>query len=173
MFVFKVIKRLCMHYKCRFFHSCGKGVVFDPISSYLSYRTISLGESTYIGPQAYISSTHSQINIGRHVIIGPGVSIFGGDHIHDVVGVPMALVKKNSDTVDANVTISDEVWIGGGVIVLTGVTIGRGAIIGAGSVVTKDVDAYAIAAGNPCRKIAERFSKEQKEEHERILYGHS
>jgi serine acetyltransferase len=51
------------------------------------------------------------------------------------------------------IDIGEDVWIGGNVIVLPGVTIGRGAIVGAGSVVTKDVPAFWVVAGNPARLI--------------------
>jgi acetyltransferase-like isoleucine patch superfamily enzyme len=51
------------------------------------------------------------------------------------------------------VVIEDDVWIGFGSAVLKGVTIGRGAVVAAMSVVTKDVPAYTIVAGNPAREI--------------------
>ena len=53
------------------------------------------------------------------------------------------------------VTICDDVWLGGNVVVNPGVTIGQGSVIGAGSVVTKDIPANVIAAGNPCKVIRE------------------
>lgn len=55
----------------------------------------------------------------------------------------------------APVVIGDNVWIGGGAIILPGVTIGNNAVIGAGSVVTKDIPDNVIAVGNPCRVIKE------------------
>jgi maltose O-acetyltransferase len=51
------------------------------------------------------------------------------------------------------VSISDGVWLGGGVIVCPGVTIGENAVVGDGSVVTRDLPANVVAAGNPCRVI--------------------
>ena len=51
------------------------------------------------------------------------------------------------------ITIEDNVWIGGGTIVLPGITIGRNSVIGAGSVVTKSIPTYSVAVGNPCRVI--------------------
>ena len=51
------------------------------------------------------------------------------------------------------ITIEDDVWIGGGAIILPGVTIGKGSVIGTGSVVTKSIPPYSVAAGNPCRVI--------------------
>ena len=53
----------------------------------------------------------------------------------------------------AKVCIGDNVWIGAGAIILPGVTIGNNVVIGAGSVVTKNIPAYSLAVGNPCRVI--------------------
>lgn len=62
-------------------------------------------------------------------------------------------VKDCKGTISRPITIEDDVLIGTKTIVLKGVTIGRGSIIGSGSVVTRDVPAYSIAAGNPCKII--------------------
>ena len=51
------------------------------------------------------------------------------------------------------ITIGNNVWIGAGAIILPGVTIGNNVVIGAGSVVTKNIPAYSLAVGNPCRVI--------------------
>ena len=51
--------------------------------------------------------------------------------------------------------MGDNVWIGGGAIILPGVTIGNNVVIGAGSIVTKDIPDNVIAVGNPCRVIKE------------------
>jgi len=55
------------------------------------------------------------------------------------------------------VTIGHDVWIGHGAIILPGRSVGDGAIVAAGAIVTKDVPAYTIVAGNPARRIRERF----------------
>jgi maltose O-acetyltransferase len=52
-----------------------------------------------------------------------------------------------------DITLGDRVWIGGSTVICPGVTIGENSIIGAGSVVTKDIPAGVVAAGNPCRVI--------------------
>lgn len=67
-------------------------------------------------------------------------------------------------------TIEDEVWLGGHVTILPGVTIGRGSIIGAGSVVTKDVPAGVVAAGNPC-KVLRALTEEDLAQCPRQLAG--
>ncbi|MBU3840973.1 MAG: sugar O-acetyltransferase [Candidatus Ruminococcus intestinipullorum] len=60
------------------------------------------------------------------------------------------------------VTIGNDVWIGGNVVILPGVTIGNNVVIGAGSVVTKDIPDNMIAAGNPCRVIREITEEDRK-----------
>ena len=59
--------------------------------------------------------------------------------------------------------IGDKAWIGGGAIILPGVSIGEGAVVGAGSVVTRDVPAYALVAGNPARVVRLRLPEAQVE----------
>ena len=51
------------------------------------------------------------------------------------------------------ITIGDNVWLGGGAIILPGVTIGENSVVGAGTVVTKDIPANCVAVGNPARVI--------------------
>jgi maltose O-acetyltransferase len=51
------------------------------------------------------------------------------------------------------ITIGEDVWIGGSVVICPGVTIGHRSVIGAGSVVTKDIPADVVAVGNPCKVI--------------------
>ena len=78
-----------------------------------------------------------------------------------------AIYEKDFGVVDADVelggmlNVEDDVWVGHGVIILPECRrIGRGAIIGAGSVVTRDVDPYTVVAGNPARKLRDRFTPE-------------
>jgi len=56
------------------------------------------------------------------------------------------------------IRIGNDVWVGGGAIILPGVTVGDGSTVGAGSVVTRDVEPYTVVAGNPARMIR-RLSK--------------
>lgn len=58
------------------------------------------------------------------------------------------------------IVIGNDVWISYGATILSGVTIGNGAVIGAKAVVTKNVDAYSIVAGNPATHIRYRFDRE-------------
>ena len=110
---------------------------------------------------------HGEIEIGNHVMFGPGVHIHGGNHIFDRVGQYMDQVVKDGS--DGKIIIDDDVWIGANAIILKGVRVGEGSIVGAGAVVTKDVAPYTIVAGNPAKKIRDRFSPELIEEHRSII----
>ena len=87
------------------------------------------------------------VTIGYDCFIGPTASIYTACHSTDPV-------ERNSRIEWAEpVTIGDNVWIGGDVVILPGVTIGDNVTIGAGSVVTRDIPSRTIAVGNPCRVI--------------------
>lgn len=71
------------------------------------------------------------------------------------------VVESDTDWTKQPLVVEDDVWVAHNVVILPGCKfIGRGAIIGAGSLVTKDVDRYSIIAGNPARKIRDRFCPE-------------
>ncbi len=86
------------------------------------------------------------VRFGARTMVGPSVQIYCAQHSKDAVqrarGVEIAMP----------VTIGEDVWIGGGAIIMPGVTIGDRAIIGAGSVVTRDVGDDSIVVGNPARQ---------------------
>ena len=105
------------------------------------------------------------------VTIGPSLTIMGGDHNFRTIGkfVIDELTKMPED--DQDVVIEPDVWIGCNVTILKGVTIRHGAIVAAGSVVTKDIPPYAIVGGNPAKIIQSRFTADEIERHEQILYG--
>ena len=132
---------------------------------------ITLGDDVIIGTNSCFLSTGAKLKIGNKVLFGPHVYIISGDHQANQVGKYIMDVQKKTEVCDQDIVIEDDVWIGAGTIILKGVTIGRGSVIGAGSVVTKSTKPYSINAGNPCRYIKDRFTKEQIEEHERSLYG--
>jgi acetyltransferase-like isoleucine patch superfamily enzyme len=101
------------------------------------------------------------------VIIANHVSLIGRyDHHYQQVGIPTRLASQIRDKsyswrgLNSQVIIEDDVWIGLGSIILSGVKIHEGSIVAAGSVVTKDVAPYSIYAGNPAKKICNRFTDE-------------
>ena len=101
----------------------------------------------------------NRIVIGDNALIAPNVQIYTAFHptnAADRFGPPredgsFAFCKTQTSPV----TIGNNVWIGGGAILLPGVTIGDNVVIGAGSIVTKDIPANSVACGNPCRVIRE------------------
>ena len=87
------------------------------------------------------------VNIGNNVFFGPAVQIYTVNH-------PLDAAERGTLIEQAKpVVIEDDVWVGGGAIILPGVTIGAGAVIAAGSVVSKDIPAGVLAGGNPCKVI--------------------
>ena len=89
------------------------------------------------------------VTIGDDCFIGPNVSIYTACHSTDPI-------ERNSRREWAEpVTIGNNVWLGGSVTILPGVTIGDNVTIGAGSVVTHNIPANVVAAGNPCKVIRE------------------
>lgn len=145
----------------------GRGVFF------WAKHSIVIGTNFYIGKYSFIEC---DAIIGNNVIIANYVSLIGRyDHHFQQVGTPIRLASQIRDKdynwkgLNQKIIVEDDVWIGVGSILLSGVTIGLGSIIAAGSVVTKDVEPYSIYAGNPARKIRNRFdSDEQLEEHIRL-----
>lgn len=111
-------------------------------------KFIEIGEGTFLNFDCIILDA-CKVKIGKHVLIGPRTCIYSASH-------PIyAPVRVEGYDVSKPVTICDNVWLGGNVVVNPGVTIGQGSVIGAGSVVTKDIPANVIAAGNPCKVIRE------------------
>lgn len=101
-----------------------------------------------------------KIRIGDNVQIAPNVAIYTAGH-------PVHPATRNTlYEYGIDVTIGDNVWIGGNVVICPGVTIGDNAVIGAGSVVTKDVPAWTIAAGNPC-KVIRKITEDDREKYYR------
>ena len=85
------------------------------------------------------------MSIGAGTQIGPAVQIYATDHPRDLV------VHKTGAEFGRPVSIGQNVWIGGGAIILPGITIGDDAVIGAGAVVTRNVPEGVTVVGNPAR----------------------
>lgn len=123
--------------------------------------TLIIGKNFYIGRDSLIET---DCIIGDNVIVANKVGIIGRyDHNYQQIGIPIRMADQIRDPAylwkgkGLITKIGHDVWIGYGATVLGGVKIGDGAIIAAGSVVTKDVESFCIYAGNPARKIRERF----------------
>ena len=123
---------------------------------------VDYGNNIYIGNNTEINMNctfldDNKIEIGKNCLIAPNVQIYTAFHPKNSKE-RLGEIKEDGTfefckTYTAPVVIGDEVWIGGGVIILPGVTIGNNVVIGAGSVVTKDIPDNKIAYGNPCKII--------------------
>ena len=97
-----------------------------------------------------------KVTIGDNCLFAPNVSIYTAGH-------PIHPDARNSlYEYGIDVTIGNNCWLGGNVIVMPGVNIGDNCVIGAGSVVTKDIPAWSIAAGNPARVIRKITEEDKK-----------
>lgn len=137
---------------------------------------VHVGYSTMVGRFSNVSNTrigkYTSIGglntyIGRHPVKGECISTYPAFYSTAAqYGYTYATsnsfdeVKWIDEQNHIAVAIGNDVWIGSGVAICDGVTVGDGAVIGAGSLVTKDVEPYAIYAGVPARKIGERFPQE-------------
>lgn len=107
---------------------------------------IELGENFYANHNLVILDC-AKVKIGDNVAIGPNTGIYCA--IHPIEAKERIKWIETAEPI----TIGNNVWIGGNVVILPGVTIGDNTVIGAGSVVTKDIPANVVAVGNPCREI--------------------
>lgn len=116
---------------------------------FVDYGTfITVGARTFINYNLTALDVAS-ITIGEDCQIGPNVQLLTPTHPVEP--------QPRRDRLEAAqpITIGDNVWLGGGAIVLPGVSIGDNSVIGAGAVVTKDIPANSLAVGNPARVIRE------------------
>ncbi|MET9762149.1 acyltransferase [Streptomyces sp. NPDC006372] len=125
-----------------------------------------LGDRSYIAAHAYVTGdirlgadctinpftvVRGTVTLGNGVRVGAHSSLLGFNH-----GTAPGLPVHQQPVTSRGITVGDDVWIGSHVVVVDGVTIGDHCVIGAGAVVTKDLPAWTVAAGNPARRIRDR-----------------
>ena len=134
------------------FNFKNKNVIISRNFKITNFANLILQEDIYIGENAVINS-YGKVFINNGVIIGPNITIYTANHNfkEDLQSIPY-----DSKLDVRNVTIEENVWIGGNVIIIPGVPIGEGSIVGAGSVVVKNIEPFSIVGGNPAKKIGER-----------------
>lgn len=144
----------------------GQGLFLSPRASY-TCDTLEIGDHSWVAAQVLL---HGEVRMGRHCTLNPGATargrvtlgdgvrvgyqahLIGFQHRHEDLTRPMWQQGVRA----AGVSVGDDVWIGAGAIVLDGVTVGAHSIVAAGAVVTRDVPAWSIVAGNPARVLRDR-----------------
>ncbi|CAF0903130.1 unnamed protein product [Brachionus calyciflorus] len=109
------------------------------------------GPNIYLEENVYMNHgciflDENEIKIGKGTFLAPNVQIYTAGHSVDPI-------LRRGDEFCKPIKIGRDCWIGGNVIILPGITIGDGVTIGAGSVVTKDIESFSVAVGNPARVI--------------------
>lgn len=154
------------------------------------HGNVTVGRSLRLGSGSVVRSAHGLV-IGDHVAIGRNctIEIDGAIGFKSVIAANVGLVGRNDHDIRAvGIPIVDstwigdrrrqpgdllmvgrDVWIGYGAIILSGCVVGDGAVIAAGSVVTRDVPAFAVVAGNPARHIRDRFPADDARRHLSLL----
>ncbi|KAK8861193.1 hypothetical protein IAR55_002012 [Kwoniella newhampshirensis] len=125
----------------------GKVAIMTPFTCEYGFN-ITFGDDVYIGPNCQFLDV-CPIIIGDRTMIAANCQLYTPTH-------PLAPEERNGlqgPEWAKPITIGHDCWLGGGVILVPGITVGDGAVIGAGSVVTKNVEARSVVAGNPARVV--------------------
>ena len=134
----------------------GRNVVVGEGSAIAAYGFIhgpcAIGSNVSINARCHIEGGSVGISIGDDTRIGPFFNAYAFDHIFEDPNTPVRLQGVTS----RGIIIGKDVWIGANVSVTDGVTIGDHSVVGIGTVVTRDVEPYAVVAGNPARVIKYR-----------------
>lgn len=156
----KFAKSLCIEYNSlmpdaisekktilkKLFKISGEQLTIEP-NFFCDYGfNIEFGENCYINHNCVILDC-AKVKFGENVLIGPNCGFYTAIH-------PLNADERNQwFEYTKPITVKDNVWFGGNVVVLPGVTIGKNSVIGAGSVVTKDIPDNVVAVGNPCKVL--------------------
>jgi acetyltransferase-like isoleucine patch superfamily enzyme len=124
-------------------------------------KNFKAGAYSYVGNRSII---YPNVTLGEYSMIAGDVKILGGDHTFNHPGIPIIFCERG---VLEKTVIGKDVWVGSSSIILTGITIGDGAIVAAGSVVTKNIEPYAIVGGVPAKFIKYRFENDE----ERLIHS--
>lgn len=122
----------------------GDGVLINFDCIFLDGADIRIGDGTAVAPRVQFLTAGHPVDAAERVTRDP------------VTGKP-----NGGMTLNRPINVGKDCWIGAGAIILGGVTIGDGTTIGAGSVVTRDIPAGVLAAGNPCRVIRSASRKDE------------
>lgn len=137
--------------------SLGSGSCIDKgCVIYCPGAPMNIGKRCYLNRNVRLGSIgNAPLVLGNDVMIGPNVVMDTSRHNMERTDIPM----KDQGLSYAPIIVGDDVWIGANAVILCGVTLGRGCVVGAGSVVTRDVEPYAVVVGAPAGVLRRRSSK--------------
>lgn len=127
-------------------------------------------------PGALILNTNARFIMGKKSGAGPNLTVVTGNHMSLIGKYLMDVTDKDKREFDPDckqdqdVILEEDVWLGANVVLLNGVRVGRGAVVAAGTVCRTRIPPYSIVIGNPAKVVGFRFTPEQVEEHEEVLY---
>lgn len=125
----------------------GQGVHVYPGAKIWAPWNLDLGNECGIGSGAILYS-QGKITIGKRAVISQGAQLCSGTHDYTLPGFPL---------ITSPIHVGANAWVAADAFVHPGITIGEGCVIGARSVVTKDMPAWMVCAGHPCKPIKERI----------------
>lgn len=134
-------KGISLGHDCRIGHSC----------VFATWHGIRFGDRCSLTHGALVFCG-AGLDVGNDVYIGPGVKLLGDGHNADDTLTSMG----NQGVYSRKIVIADDVWLGGGCIILAGVHIGEGSIVAAGAVVNRNVEPFSIVGGVPARLLKMR-----------------
>ena len=137
----------------RHFQRSGPGLRLFPGMRLFGVQQLAVGANCWIGIDNTIQA-NGGVEMGDNVLLGPGVKIWSVSHVYADPVRP--IIEQGYE--HKPVVIGSNVWIGANAFIMGGAHIGDGVVVSAGAVVGgKDVEPYAIIAGNPARKIGSRL----------------
>lgn len=146
------LKHFCIRVKNAFHYKIGMRMPYSKLRI-KAMRALGhkVGENVYFPADLVLTQTFVKdrglLVLGNRVSIGPGCIFILASHPN------ASKVRQDIKNKTNEIHLQDDVWIGAGAVILPGVTVGEGAIVGAGAVVTKDVEAHSVVAGNPAKVI--------------------
>jgi maltose O-acetyltransferase len=120
-----------------------------PITAIEYPSRITIGAGTFVNSGLQTLSA-GRITIGRNCFLGPNINFYTPNH--ELYNLEL---RREGWQYDAPVTIGDDCWLGGSVVLLPGVTLGNNVVVGAGAVVTKSFGSNIVIAGNPAKVLRE------------------